>query len=316
MAKIFAEIFTKIEREIEMKKKITLLALALVLMLGSVSQAGFGLRKWNISIVDEDLGDTVTGGNFTITIYNAGVAAAGSIYSDEAMTVKTNPVTPGSDAVSAVGRLSFYCAYTSIDVKIESSVYTRTLKYSSVGITTKRLVYTRAQLVKITNLAVPDGGYGLDIMGTIAGATASQGSAIYAHTTLTGDINSHTYNLGSWLDITDGTHAGGAYSIAAIDCGIYTTSDADMGGSWAIGLQIQTMIDAASSPGYHTMMRFNTNQAGDTPDVWFQAANPDCVAFVANAAYTTPSTDKIGAIKIAIVGYGDCYFYIYDHPGQ
>lgn len=124
-----------------MIKKITLLAMALILLLGSVSQGSFGLRKWRLDVVDADLGDIVSSGNFTITVYNAGVTTAGTIYSDEYMTSKTNPVTPGSDAVSAVGRLSFYCAYSTIDVKITSSVYGGTYKYLSLGPTAHRIVY-------------------------------------------------------------------------------------------------------------------------------------------------------------------------------
>ena len=166
----------------------------------------------------------------------------------------------------------------------------------------------------VTSTAVPDSGYGLNVGSTIAAGTQSQGSAIYAHTTLTGNIDGPTYNFGSWLDITGGTPTAGCTIIAAADIGIYESGATLASVGHMVGLQIQMQFDDTSNPAILEMMRFNVNQAGNLPDYWFGAANPDAVAFSANTDFT--DTDKIGAIKIYIVGYGDCYFYIYDHPGQ
>lgn len=191
----------------------------------------------------------------------------------------------------------------------------RTLQLHSDDGTAQDSIYLLSDVggVRITTSAVPDHQYGLEVASAIATNTDSQGSAAYFHTTITGNIDAPTYNLGSWLDVTGGTPTAGL--LAAIDCGIYADNAPDLSNIWVVGLQIQTMIDNATTPAYHAMMRFNTNQAGDTPDVWFQAANPDCVAFTANTLHGASATDKIGAIKIAIVGYGDCYFYIYSSAG-
>ncbi len=193
----------------------------------------------------------------------------------------------------------------------------RTLQLHSDDGTAQDSVYILSDVggVRITTSAVPDHQYGLEVASAIATNTDSQGSAAYFHTTLTGNIDAPTYNLGSWLDVTGGTPAA---ILVAADIGIYE-SGADMtsGSCGVIGLQIQTMLDNTNTPGWgHYMMRFNTNQAGDTPDGWFQAANPDAVAFVDNAAHGAAATDKIGAITINIVGYGVCYLYVYDHAGQ
>lgn len=301
-----------------MKKKITLLALALVLMLGSVSQATFGLRQWNLSIVDEDLGDIIASGNFTITIYNAGVATAGSIYSDEAMTVKTNPVTPGSDAVSAVGKLKFYCAYTSIDVKIESSVYTRTLKYSSVGITTKRLVYRRAQLLQMT-MVVPDGGSGLFVRATSTTATSTSALAGKFWGVVDGTPNGITGATTSELYLLSDV-TGGTYHYYGFKAKIYEAG-ATMANSAVYPLYLETQMDSTSAPANHTMIRFNTATSGDTPDTLFWASNQQAIAWATNSAHGASATDKTGAIKILIIGTagdgsGYHYIYTYSNPGQ
>ena len=168
--------------------------------------------------------------------------------------------------------------------------------------------------VKVTASAVPDGQYGLEVSSAIAGATKSEGAAIYAHTTLTGNTDAPTYNLGSWFDITAGTPTAGV--IAAIDCGIFETG-ADLSGvQWLVGLQIQTLMDNTNGPANHAMMRFNTSQAGDTPDFWFVAANAESVAYSANSTHTSASTSKVGAIKIHIIGPGDVFLYVYDHAGE
>ena len=166
--------------------------------------------------------------------------------------------------------------------------------------------------VRITCSAVSDGQYGLDCSGAIAGATTSEGAAAYFHSSITGDIDGPCYNLGSWMDITGGTPSTTG-PMAAIDCGIYE-SGADLSSTIVVGLQIQTILDTTNSPLKHYMMRFNTNQSGDTPDGWFWAANAEAIAFTAGA--NTGAT-KTGDIKIHISGTtgdgsGNHYIRTYD----
>lgn len=169
-----------------------------------------------------------------------------------------------------------------------------------------------------TASAVADGKYGLEVGSTIAGDTKSEGSAAYFHTTLTGNIDAPTYNIGSWLDITGGTPT--ASVLAAADFGIYVSSAGNLGSAGhVVGLQIQLIIDDANGPSSLYMMRFNSLLAGSggvAPSHWFQAANKESIAYEANTAHATSATDKIGAIKISVVGLGDCYFYIYSHAGE
>lgn len=172
--------------------------------------------------------------------------------------------------------------------------------------------------IHLTCSAVPDGQYGLEVQGAIAGATRSEGTAAYFHSTLTGNIDAPTYNIGSWLDITDGTPT--ASVLAAADFGIYSSSGAELSSAGHVtGLQIQMIIDDEDSPTSLYMMRFNSllsGSGGTAPSHWFQAANQECIAYTANTTHTSAATDKIGAIKVSVVGLGDCYFYLYSHAGQ
>jgi hypothetical protein len=107
----------------------------------------YGLRQWRFDIVDADLGDIVADANFTVTVYESGEASAGTIYSDEYATAKTNPITPASDSSAAVGKLKFYTAYTTVDIQIASSVYAGTVKITGLTITDHRLVYPLGESV-------------------------------------------------------------------------------------------------------------------------------------------------------------------------
>lgn len=166
---------------------------------------------------------------------------------------------------------------------------------------------------EITCSAVADGKYGLEVGSTIAGGTKSEGSAAYLHTTITGNIDAPTYNLGSWLDVTGGTPTSAAM-LAAIDCGIYE-SGANLSNIVVVGLQIQTLIDTTNSPSKHYMMRFNTDQSGDAPDGWFWAANSEAIAFTPGA---DTNATKTGDIKIQIsgtTGDGSGFHYIRTYDG-
>lgn len=170
--------------------------------------------------------------------------------------------------------------------------------------------------ILVTASAVPDGQYGLEVSSAIAGGTASQGSAIYAHTTLTGNIDASTYNLGSWLDITSGTPT---TNLSAGDFGIYVSATPTLSSANIYVLQVQYQGSSSSQASTAYMMRFNclrSGSGGDDPDGWFQAGNPESVAMTENTVHTSASTDKVGAIKCNIVGYGDVYFYLYSSAGQ
>jgi len=164
--------------------------------------------------------------------------------------------------------------------------------------------------IHFTCSAVPDGQYGLEVGSAIAGATKSEGAAAYFHTTLTGNIDAATYNFGSWLDITGGSPT--ASILAAGDFGIYESGATLAGMGMVVGLQVQTMLDNTSGPTSHYMMRFNTDiTASDLPDGWFQAANPQAIAYTAD---TGTSATKKGAIKFVVAGStGTLYLRCYDN---
>ena len=168
--------------------------------------------------------------------------------------------------------------------------------------------------VRVTASAVSDGAYGMHITGAIAGATRSEGVSAYLAGALTGNIDGPCYNLGSWFDITAGTPVGA--TLSAIEAGIYVTTTPTLTDTTIYMLNLQYIGNASSLTKKAYMMRFNIQQSADDIDGWFKAANPESVAFVANSTHTSASTDKIGAITINIVGYGDCYLYVYSHAGQ
>ncbi len=217
---------------------------------------------------------------------------------------------------SLVGGIGLYSGLNDVDaIRLEATGGAASIvTVVNVDGTTQNAIELLAHVggVRIVSAAVPDALYGLEVSSAIAGNTASQGSAIYAHTTLTGNIDAPTYNLGSWLDITGGTPT--AAVLAAIDCGIYESGATLAGVTHVIGLQIQMMMDDTSNPGILSMMRFNTDLAGNLPDYFFEAANDAAIVYAANASYT--DGDKVGAIKIYSAESGVLYLWVYDHPGQ
>ena len=290
-------------------KKALLAILAVVgilaMLAAPVAAQEYGMQRYLIGVTDE--AGNANKSTLAVTVYGAGTETSATVYS----SAQKAAISTTLDAITS-GTVSFWGGASSYDVQISDG--TQAVRFMGVLGTTGRLVLPKGRIralgqpVAVTAGALPDGAYGFEIGSSITGATKSEGAAAYLHTTLTGDIDGPTYNLGSWLDVTGGTPTASG-PLAAIDCGIYATADADLSTIWTVGLQIQTMVHATAAPAKHYMMRFNTDESGDTPDGWFQAANPACVAFTASAA--TDGT-KVGAIKVSIVGYDDCYFRLYD----
>lgn len=169
----------------------------------------------------------------------------------------------------------------------------------------------------ITSSAVPDRKYALEVSGAIAGVTSSEGSAIYAHTSLTGNANLSTYNLGSWLDITAGTPT--ASVLSAGQFGVYVSDAPTLTANSVRILMVDYQGHASSLPNEAYMMSFNCKDdaaGGDSPDGWFTAGNYSSIAYQANTVHTNANTDKVGAVKFDIDGIGDCYFYVYSTAGQ
>ena len=104
--------------------------------------------------------------------------------------------------------------------------------------------------------------------------------------------------------------------MAGLDIGVKGETGGDLSAvGYLVGLQIMTQ-SLGVGPTTHCMMRFNTNESGNAPTHWFYAANQKSVAYVINTAHGAANTDKVGAIKVHIVGVGDTYLYVFDHPGQ
>ena len=169
----------------------------------------------------------------------------------------------------------------------------------------------------ITSTAVADTAYGLEVASTIAGATRSEGAAIYAHTTVTGNLDGATYVTGTWMDIGAATPT--ANVLAAADFGIYESGGTltSVGNTACINMGLY--LDATNGPTNLSMFRFGANSnpaTGTLPDYLFYADNKAAVAY----SYDTGTSDtKQGAIKVYIkggdVGVNTMYLRLYDGPG-
>jgi len=169
----------------------------------------------------------------------------------------------------------------------------------------------------ITATATADVTPTLTVSGAIAGATRCEGSAIYASTALTGNIDGSTYNIASWLDITAGTPT--AAVLSAGEFGVYVSATPTLSATSIRVLNVEYQGHASSGPATAYMMSFNCLDSvagGDNPDGWFTAGNYSSIAYTANTTHTSASTDKVGAVKFNIDGIGACYFYVYSHAGQ
>lgn len=172
--------------------------------------------------------------------------------------------------------------------------------------------------IHLTCSAVPDGQYGLEVEGAIAGGTASQGSAAYFHTSITGNIDDPTYNLGSWLDITDGTPTSGALFVA-VEAGVYVSATPTMTAADIAVIQAQYMGNSSSTCRNVAMMRFNSllsGQGGEAPDWFIQAGNDESICLTLNSTHQSASNAKVGAIKIYSAQSGTMYIYCYSDAGS
>lgn len=103
---------------------------------------GASLLPYDIDIVDQQ-GTIVADANFRVTVYDAGTMTVSDIFVTDANVPKTNPITPASDARSAVGKLRFYGPLRSYDVVVASSVYPASITARGVGPTQRRIVYPK-----------------------------------------------------------------------------------------------------------------------------------------------------------------------------
>jgi len=170
----------------------------------------------------------------------------------------------------------------------------------------------------VTNTAVADNGHALTVTGTLTTGTASlNGICADFEASINGTTDGASSAVSSWINL-------GASSVIGADVrgsyvGIYAPSGANMAGGNLYGVSITFDVDETSgaAAGIYPI-RFNTSTGGakGTPDALFFAANDSAVAYTANVTHTAAATDKIGAIKVKSVGFGDGYIYIYSHAGQ
>lgn len=160
------------------------------------------------------------------------------------------------------------------------------------------------------NVAVlADGDYAFSSKGYVASGS-SDGAAAYFEGHATGTSDGAIYGVGAWLNVDSGTHAYGLYGL---DVGLYA-ADATYTGAYVCAASFYTHVcNDTAAPTNHYMLRFNTNASEDTPDAWFHAANPECVAYSSNA---TATGSKLGAIHIYVTGgCSDGYIWVYDSTG-
>lgn len=169
--------------------------------------------------------------------------------------------------------------------------------------------------IHFTLTAVPDAQYGFEVGSTIAGGTASEGSAAYFHTSLTGNIDAPTYNLGSWLDVTAGTPTSSAL-LVGIEAGVYVSATPTLTAADIAVLQIQYMGNSSSTCDIVSMIRVNSLQAasgGEAPDYFIWAGNDESLCLTPDSS--TGAT-KVGAIKVNSAESGTMYIWTYDSTGS
>lgn len=160
--------------------------------------------------------------------------------------------------------------------------------------------------INITLTAQSDDMAGLYVNCTVPTGQQSWGG-VYGDMTIAGTTD------GVCAAVSGMVWPGASSAPTSIICGgkfgVSETS-ADLSGATVVGLYVETTLaTGGSDPAAHYMMRFNTSQGAETPSHWFQAANQEAVAFTSSAA---TAGSKVGGIKCAIVGIGDCYIWLYD----
>jgi len=173
-------------------------------------------------------------------------------------------------------------------------------------------LYMRPTAVGIDSLVstVASGSYGHKFLGYSASAK-SDGVAGYFEGHASGTSTGAIYGLGAWLNVDSGTHAHGLYGL---DVGVWA-DDATYTSAYVCAASFYTHVcNDTAAPTNHYMLRFNTDQSEDTPDAWFHAANPECIACTDNADATG---SKIAAIKIEVTGSSanPGYIWVYDSTG-
>ncbi len=224
---------------------------------------------------------------------------------NDLLDVIGNKVTLLSTSTSAAG----------IDIEVDGGASSTLHLHADTGTAQNSIdLVSDVGGTKVTASALPDGQYGLEVSSAIAGGTASQGSAIYAHTTLTGNIDAPTYNVGSWLDITDGTPTSSAL-LVGLEAGIYVSATPTLTAADVVVLQLQYQGNSSSTTDIAAMIRVNSllsGSGGEAPDYFIWAGNDEAISFTADAA--TGAT-KVGAIKINSAQSGTMYIWTYDSTG-
>lgn len=143
---------------------------------------------------------------------------------------------------------------------------------------------------------ITSGGLGLAYYGkTTAGA--SNGIAAYFEGYIAGAASGINVAVGAWLTVNAAAVANN--EATALDVGVYAAATCDLSGAIVIAGKFQTYVPVGSPPSMHVQFWFNTDQSGDVPDAWFNAANPESVCFTGGAAETAT---KNGDICIMING--------------
>lgn len=131
-----------------------------------------------------------------------------------------------------------------------------------------------------TPCTIASGAHGLEYRGKVT-AGASDGMAAYLEGYISGAATGICVAAGVWLTVEAAAIA--SNEATALDVGVYAAATCDLSGAAVIAGKFQTYVPAGSPPSMHVQFWFNTDQSGDVPDAWFNAANAQAVAFTAGA---------------------------------
>lgn len=76
---------------------------------------GFALNKYDLTITDPRSREAITTGVY-VFIYDAGTKTLSTIYANDALLARTNPIT--RTVYDTIGKIEFYAAATSVDIYI------------------------------------------------------------------------------------------------------------------------------------------------------------------------------------------------------
>lgn len=157
-----------------------------------------------------------------------------------------------------------------------------------------------------TPCTVATGLHGLEYRGKVTAGT-SDGIAAYLEGYLSGAATGSCYGVGIWFTVDAAAVA--SNEAIPLDVGIYANATCDLSGAIVAAGKFQTYIPAGSPPSMHVQFWFNTDQSGDVPDAWFNAANAEAVCFAGGAGAGT----KNGSVCI-MINSAKKYIYTYDSP--